>query len=519
MTQRPQHLTAETLERYRAQTLDPAGQLAARAHALACPECRARLSRSTDAGAALASLRDSFDFVPDDEPQHLTYEHLSALVDGRLDEVEREIVESHLAICAECETDARDLYRYQAIAEETPLVDASEPFAATETFPPALTLTATETETSPTSATEILPPAAAETSRRRWFTFDWLPSFGTSVPAAAMAALVVVLLVGLWAAYRMREQKTVERARVEQAPTGDSDLPTVATTATPESPRPTATTGEPPSSNQLPPSGQNLSPAAPDSATANNAPPTRSNHRHGAATATANPPATVALIDGRRRVTFDGAGNLSGLEELSPGVRRAVTNALINGNVETPRALDNLAGSTGVLMGDSADAGSSSSSGVPFALVAPVGRVVRKAQPTFSWRPLSGASGYTVAVVDAKFNVVEQSEPLTTTVWTPSKPLARGVTYSWQVTALRDGAEVVSPSAPAPQAKFKVLEQDLADELARVEEAHADSPLVRGVFYARAGLLDEARREFQDLAEANPRSPVARKLLRSVRRK
>lgn len=135
MTQGMQHLTAETLERYRAQSLDTAGQVAARAHALSCPECRERLSRAMDAGAALTSLRDSFApmFDDDDEPGHLSYERLSAYVDKQLDEVEREIVESHLAVCVDCETDARDLLRYQAIAEQMPLQDAAERLATTET--------------------------------------------------------------------------------------------------------------------------------------------------------------------------------------------------------------------------------------------------------------------------------------------------------------------------------------------------------------------------------------------------
>jgi hypothetical protein len=37
------------------------------------------------------------------------------------------------------------------------------------------------------------------------------------------------------------------------------------------------------------------------------------------------------------------------------------------------------------------------------------------------------------------------------------------------------------------------------------------------VLYTRAGLLDEAEREFQTELKSNPRSAVARKLLHSVR--
>ena len=89
--------------------------------------------------------------------------------------------------------------------------------------------------------------------------------------------------------------------------------------------------------------------------------------------------------------------------------------------------------------------------------------------------------------------------------------------YSWQVSASKDGQEVSSPAPPAPEAKFKVLEQTQADELARVRQQVADSHLTLGLVYARAGLLDDAERELQALAEANRDSAVERNLLRSVK--
>jgi hypothetical protein len=84
------------------------------------------------------------------------------------------------------------------------------------------------------------------------------------------------------------------------------------------------------------------------------------------------------------------------------------------------------------------------------------------------------------------------------------------------VTAVKDGQEVISPAAPAPEARFKVLGAATMKELERLEAAHPDSHLVRGVLYAQAGLLDDAEREFRALLEANPQSPTAQKLLQSV---
>jgi hypothetical protein len=48
------------------------------------------------------------------------------------------------------------------------------------------------------------------------------------------------------------------------------------------------------------------------------------------------------------------------------------------------------------------------------------------------------------------------------------------------------------------------------------EQSYSKSHLVRGVLFARVGLLDDAERELRALAAANPRSAVARKLLASV---
>jgi hypothetical protein len=190
-----------------------------------------------------------------------------------------------------------------------------------------------------------------------------------------------------------------------------------------------------------------------------------------------------------------------------------VSRALRSRRVETPSSLDDLAGGAGeTLMGTGAG-------GASFALLSPVGRVVRDARPAFSWRPLAGAKSYAVSIVDSKFKPVVQSPALDDTSWTPSEPLARGAVYYWQVTAtLADGAEVTAPIAPAPQARFRVLNASASDSLAQLEKANPHSRLARGVAYAQAGLIEEAEAELEALLKQNPRSLVARDLLRSLRR-
>jgi hypothetical protein len=217
----------------------------------------------------------------------------------------------------------------------------------------------------------------------------------------------------------------------------------------------------------------------------------------------------IALNDAGGRITLDKLGNITGLDSFSPSSKSLVSKALIAERVEPPSLLGELVGRTGTLMGDQ-------SRGADSLLLSPVGTVVRDERPRFRWRPLSGASSYTVNVLDSDFNVVATSPPLTVTTWTPPSGLARGVIFSWQLTAVKDGQKVLVPTAPSPEARFQILEMQKAIELTRAERASPRSHLTLGVLYARAGLLDDSERELRALVAANPQSATARKLLRSL---
>lgn len=215
------------------------------------------------------------------------------------------------------------------------------------------------------------------------------------------------------------------------------------------------------------------------------------------------------LRDGGREITFDREGNVKGVEALPGYVSRAIRSALSPAGLELTPDVAQLRGGPSVVPGSSDD-------GLPFRLTAPVGRAVESTRPVFRWSPLAGAESYVVTVTDADLNEVVGSGPLQTTEWRTPAALERGRTYSWQVTARKDGREIVSPALPAPQAKFRVLEQAKARELERARREFPDSHLALGVLYARAGLFVEAEREFRLLLSANPRSRVARRLLSQV---
>jgi hypothetical protein len=158
-----------------------------------------------------------------------------------------------------------------------------------------------------------------------------------------------------------------------------------------------------------------------------------------------------------------------------------------------------------------------SGEGVSFALLSPVGTVVETDHPTFRWRPLSGATTYALNVYDSSLNTVATVDRLSATQWMAARPLKRNEVYTWQVTAVKDGQEITSPVPPAPEAKFKVLDRARAEELRMAKKTYPDSHLILGAVYKKAGLLDDAEREFKALLSANPNSPVAQKLLQDVK--
>jgi len=151
-----------------------------------------------------------------------------------------------------------------------------------------------------------------------------------------------------------------------------------------------------------------------------------------------------------------------------------------------------------------------------FAVLEPAGIVVMSDRPTFRWTKMNGATSYIVEIYDEQFQQVATSLNITTNSWTPPQAFSRGKVYSWQVKASHDGEEVTTPRPPAPQAKFRVLEQAKTSELARAQRAYSSSHLTMGLLYADAGLLKEAEQELRLVQKANPDSDLARNLLRQV---
>jgi hypothetical protein len=211
--------------------------------------------------------------------------------------------------------------------------------------------------------------------------------------------------------------------------------------------------------------------------------------------------------DGGRVLTLDQEGKLSGADDLPPAYQNLLAKALSTQRVEKSSQLQGLTRPPSSLMG-------SDNQKDQFVVLAPAGTVLLTDKPAFRWSTMEGATGYVVEVYDDQFKLVATSPQITDASWTTT--LARGKIYSWQVKALKDGQEFTSPRPPAPQAKFRILDQAKANELARARRVHGNSHLTLALLYAEAGLIREAEQELRLVRRSNPNSPVARALLHSL---
>ena len=220
-------------------------------------------------------------------------------------------------------------------------------------------------------------------------------------------------------------------------------------------------------------------------------------------------PVVAKLNDGAGLLTLDQEGKLSGADALPPAYQNLLKAALTNQQIAASPELKRLARSPSSLM-------STDKQGDDFVVIEPVGKVLMTDRPTFRWSRLEGATSYVVEVYDSSFNLVTTSPELTSQAWAATQSLSRGSVYSWQVKAIKDQHEIKSPRPPAPQAKFRILDQAKTDELTKAKQAYASSHLVLGLLYADAGLLNDAEREMRALQKANPDSEIASRLLSRI---
>ncbi len=215
-------------------------------------------------------------------------------------------------------------------------------------------------------------------------------------------------------------------------------------------------------------------------------------------------PVVLAIQDGGQRVTLDTRGQVHGAGDLTSQQSQALTAVLSGGSLSPPPFLRELQPPASTLMGNS--------QAPPFRLVGPVGTAVLTSTPELRWTAWEPKATYIVTLQDLASGTTISSPPLSGLSWKPAQPLQLGAVYSWQVAGTSKGREELSPKPPQPPARFRVLDPAEAARLQTLPESH----LLRAIFFAQAGLLDEADSEARALQSENPGSSFTARLSRQI---
>ena len=201
------HLTDNRLERFRLRELSPEELLAADEHLSACEGCRLKLAAAAELREMTSTLRVSLERAAADAA-HLAYEQFEAYADGLLRGAELRAAETHLAACALCADEARDLLE---------LRDALRDAGTKTTVPNAFRLDA------PTASPSSEPTPPRRGLRETLAAFLARP-FGLSPRWAAFAAAALLLtsLSAWWLASKPQPAPEV----VRQTPPANTATPT-----------------------------------------------------------------------------------------------------------------------------------------------------------------------------------------------------------------------------------------------------------------------------------------------------
>jgi hypothetical protein len=462
------------MERFCARTL-PVPELTSIAeHLASCKPCRQLFQETFQLKRGNAAV--SFTLAPENwlRHEHLDYEQLVPYVVDSLGDDEREIIDIHLRLCGECR---EGVHSFQAYLQQTASELASVHVSAGR----------------PAWREKLL-------SGWNWLTVGWKPIYATAIIVALVSTIILLALL------LERDKTSNQQARQLQSEQSREAVPPVSPSTLPN----------PASGNNdeaaviKPDTNANSARKIEDSIRPNTTRPSRPSQKVIPEPLQSSVNESVALNDGQDKVVIDNSGNLSGLDNLPLKIKQSVKGVLLAQNIERPTVLSEIAGEASSLRGTVAV-------GPSFKLLSPARTVIANDRPTFNWTSVVGATSYRVQVVDSNNREVANSGelPSTSTQWTLMKPLARGIVYTWVVTAVVNGQDMITPSASEPEMRFKVLDEATLREINALQQ-RTRSHLALGILYARAGLRVEAEREFQTLVKQNPNSTVARQLLSNI---
>ena len=221
----------------------------------------------------------------------------------------------------------------------------------------------------------------------------------------------------------------------------------------------------------------------------------------------------VALRDGEKTVELMASGNMRGIATVDPKLSNEIATALKTSRISLAISLPTLfvtGGRTAPVPAIPAPLSTS-------LLLSPYRTNVAEVTPTFRWKGTSKAISYIVHVYDDSSNLLHSSPSLDKAYWTPTTPLNRGQVYSWDVLVTFDDGSTTLPQDDSPKPAFRILAADDFAEYQEMSERLHESHLALGTYFARQGLLDDARAQFDILQRSNPDCPELRSLADSIR--
>jgi hypothetical protein len=142
---------------------------------------------------------------------------------------------------------------------------------------------------------------------------------------------------------------------------------------------------------------------------------------------------------------------------------------------------------------------------------APNGTRVKGFQGGLRWSAIPGANLYRVTVRDSSDRLIDSGQTQHPE-WTLQHTLAADEFYRWEVQPRDEKGRDIDVLI---KGAFSTLNQSTRDRLKRYEEKYSGNYLMLGINYFRAGLFDDAEREFRLLAKTD--SATAQRLLKRVK--
>jgi hypothetical protein len=217
----------------------------------------------------------------------------------------------------------------------------------------------------------------------------------------------------------------------------------------------------------------------------------------------------VVLQDAGGTILLDVSGKLKAPPAVPAGERAALAQVLKDGKIPMAALPADLLAEPGTLRRRS-----TTDESWP---VSPLRNVIFSDRPEFRWKATPDADFYEITVFDTESHEIDSSGKISTTTWTPVRPLPRGALYQWQIVAWQGDKAVRAPAPPEAAAKFRVLDAQIAARIEKTRHAQPPSHLLAAVLCARAGLRTETLEELKALAAANPQSKLVQKWLAEVK--